>query len=82
MTTSATCGRRILQRFGLGGFDTDISRDDDHYLASKLKEIGFPTWNDPATAPCHTPMPASGKRDSISAGTALVLALFLQGAIR
>jgi hypothetical protein len=70
----------LFQRFGLGGFDTDISRDDDHYLASKLKEIGYPTWNDPTTAPCHTPMPASGKRViQYPPGTALVLALFPQG---
>ena len=39
----------LFQHFGLGGLDTDVSRDDDRYLASKLKEIGFPTWNDPAT---------------------------------
>ena len=32
----------LFQRFGLAGLDTDLSRDDDHYLASKLKEIGFP----------------------------------------
>ena len=31
----------LFQRFGLGGLDTNFSRDDDHYLASKLKEIGF-----------------------------------------
>jgi hypothetical protein len=31
----------LFQRFGLGGFDTDISRDDDGYLMSKLKEIGI-----------------------------------------
>ena len=70
----------LFQRFGLGGFDTDITRDDDHYLASKLKEIGFPTWNDPATAPCHPPMAASGKRViQYPPGTGLVLALFPQG---
>ncbi len=70
----------LFQRFGLGGFDTDISRDDDHYLTSKLKEIGFPTWNDATTAPCHTPMPASGKRViQYPPGTGLVLALFPQG---
>jgi len=51
----------LFQRFGLGGLDTDISRDDDRYLAAKLKEIGFPTWSDTATAPCHTPMPATKK---------------------
>ena len=35
----------LFQKFGLDGLDTNISRDDDHYLASKLKAIGFPTWN-------------------------------------
>jgi hypothetical protein len=70
----------LFQKLGLGGFDTDIMRDDDHYLASKLKEIGYPTWNDSATAPCHTLMPASGKRViQYPPGTGLVLALFPQG---
>jgi hypothetical protein len=69
----------LFQRFGPGGLDTDISKDDDHYLASKLKEIGFPTWNDPTTAPCHTPMPASGKHViQYPPGTGLLLALFPQ----
>jgi hypothetical protein len=44
----------LFQRFGLDGLDTDIVRDDDRYLASKLKEMGFKSWNDPAAAPCHT----------------------------
>jgi hypothetical protein len=52
----------LFQRFGLDGLDTNISRDDDHYLASKLKEIGFSTWSDPATAPCHSLMPATQRR--------------------
>jgi hypothetical protein len=70
----------LFQRFGLNGFDTEISGDDDHYLASKLKEIAFPTWDDPTTAPCHTLMPASGKRViQYPPGTGLVLALFPQG---
>src|SRR5882724_7165357 len=70
----------LFQRFGPGGFDTDMSKDDDRYLAFKLKEIGYPTWNDPATAPCHTPMPASGKFViQYPPGTGLVLALFPQG---
>src|SRR3982751_6644077 len=51
----------LFQRFGLAGFDTDISRDDDRYLVGKLKEIGFPTGDDASNAPCHTPMPSSGK---------------------
>src|ERR1700749_5216933 len=48
----------LFQRFGLGGLDTNLSRDDDHYLASKLKEIGFSA---PQHPPCHTPMPATKK---------------------
>jgi hypothetical protein len=70
----------LFQRFGPAGLDTDISGDDDHYLSSKLKEIGFPTWSDPATFPCHTPMPASKKLVlQYPPGTGFVLALFPQG---
>ncbi len=70
----------LFQRYGFGGFDTDISRDDDRYLASRLKEIGFSDWNDPAKAPCHTPMPATKKRVlQYPPGTGLLLALFPQG---
>ena len=70
----------MFQRFGLGGFDTDISRDDDHYLASKLQEIGFPTWNDVTTVPCHTPMPATKKLVlQYPPGTGMALALFPPG---
>jgi hypothetical protein len=70
----------LFQRFGLGGIDTDISRDDDGYLKSKLKEIGFPTWNDAATAPCHNSMPAVKKFViQYPPGTGLVMALFPQG---
>jgi hypothetical protein len=70
----------LFQRFGLSGFDTDISRDDNHYLTSKLKEIGFPTWNDPMTAPCHNAMPAVKKFViQYPPGTGLVMALFPQG---
>jgi len=52
----------LFQKFGLGGLDTNIVRDDDHYLSSKLKEIGYAAWNDPAAAPCHNLMPATQKR--------------------
>jgi hypothetical protein len=70
----------LFQRFGLDGLNTDISRDDDHYLSAKLKEIGYPSWSDPATAPCHTPMPATNKRViQYPPGTGFVLALFPQG---
>ena len=70
----------LFQRFGLAGLDTDISRDDDHYMAPKLKELGLPTWNDPATAPCHTFMPATNKRViQYPPGTGFALALFPEG---
>jgi hypothetical protein len=70
----------LFQRFGLGGFDTDMSRDDDHYLASKLQEVGFPTWNDVTTVPCHTLMPATKKKVlQYPPGTGMVLALFPRG---
>ncbi len=70
----------LFQRFGLDGLDTDIVRDDDRYLASKLKEMGFKSWNDPAAAPCHTFMPALEKRVmQYPPGTGFALALFPQG---
>src|SRR3954470_4610878 len=70
----------LFQRFGPSGLDTDISRDDDHYLSGKLKEINFPTWSDATTAPCHTSMPAIKKLVlQYPPGTGLVLALFPSG---
>jgi hypothetical protein len=70
----------LFQKFGLDGLDTNISRDGDRYLASKLKEIGFPTWNDPATAPCHGLMPGTQKRVmQYPPGTGFALALFPAG---
>jgi hypothetical protein len=70
----------LFQRFGSGGFDTDLARDDDRYLASKLKEIGYPGWNRPAQAPCHTLMPAANKMViQYPPGTGLLLALFPEG---
>ena len=70
----------LFQRFGLNGIDTDIVRDDDRYLANKLKEIGYPEWNNPAQAPCHTPMPASNKIVlQYPPGTGFVLAAFPAG---
>ena len=70
----------LCQRVALGGFDTDISRDDDSYLVSKLKAIGFPTPNDVTTAPCHTPISATGKMViQYPPGTGALLALFPEG---
>ena len=45
----------LFQRFGLAWLDTNIARDDDHYLAGKLKAIGFPDWNDPSSDCRATP---------------------------
>src|SRR5258707_3025429 len=36
----------LFQKFGAGGLDTDIARDEDHYLVDKLKALGFAEWND------------------------------------
>jgi hypothetical protein len=70
----------LFQRFGFGGFGTDISRDDDGYLVSKLREIGYPTPDVAKTAPCHTPIPATGKMAiQYPPGVGLLLALFPQG---
>jgi hypothetical protein len=70
----------LFQKYGLDGLDTNVARDDDPYLSSKLKEIGFPAWADATQAPCHTLMPASNKLViQYPPGTGFVLALFPQG---
>src|SRR5438132_10500449 len=70
----------LFQRFGLAGLDTDISKDDDRYLAGKLRDIGFAQWNDPKMAPCHTPMQKTQKFVlQYPPGTGAVLALFPAG---
>jgi hypothetical protein len=70
----------LFQRFGLAGLDTDISKDDDRYLAGKLRDIGFAQWNDPKMAPCHTPMEKTQKLVlQYPPGTGAVLALFPAG---
>ena len=81
MTMSAICGRPTCSSVsGLAASTPDISRDDDHYLALKLKEVGFPTWNDVTALPCHTPMPATKKLVlQYPPGTGMVLALFPPG---
>jgi len=67
----------LFERFGLRGLDTNVIRDDDHYLSDKLREIGYPTW---ANAPCHTLMPASNKLVmQYPPGTGFALSLFPAG---
>ncbi|MBR1120407.1 hypothetical protein JQ628_02680 [Bradyrhizobium lablabi] len=70
----------LFQRFGWRGIDTDITRDDDRYFANKLKEIGYPEWDNPARSPCHTPMPALNKIViQYPPGTGFMLAAFPAG---
>src|ERR1017187_2420450 len=70
----------LFQRFSLGGFDTDIARDDDHYFATMAREIGFPNWNEPTRAPCHSPMEATGKNViQYPPGTGFLLSIFPSG---
>jgi hypothetical protein len=70
----------LFQRFGLAGFDTDMSRDDDGYVRSKFREIGFPGWKDDKELPCHNTMAATGKIViQYPPGPGMVLALFPEG---
>ncbi len=67
----------LFKRFGMGGLDTNIARDDDHYLSSKFKEAGHAFPNERGEAPCHPLMPATQKRViQYPPGTGFVLALF------
>ena len=81
MMTSAICGRsHLFERFGPGGLDTNIARDDDRYFAGKLQQIGFPEWNDVSRYPCHTLIPAAGKYVlQYPPGPGFVLSLFPSG---
>ena len=70
----------LFQRFGLAGFDTDMSRDDDGYVRSKFREIGFPGWKDDKELPCHNSFPAIGRIViQYPPGPGMVLALFPEG---
>jgi hypothetical protein len=70
----------LFQRFGLAGLNTDIAKDDDRYLAGKLRDIGYAQWSDPTLAPCH-PFIARTQRYVLQypPGTGAVLALFPAG---
>ena len=70
----------LFERFGWKGFDTDISSDDDNYLAQKLKNIDYPAWNDRKNAPCHNFIPLTGKTVmQYPMGPGLLLAIFPSG---
>jgi hypothetical protein len=70
----------LFQRFGWHGLDTSLSREDDGYLAGKLRSIDFPAWKDPTRAPCHT-QAADGSKWVMTPppGTGFVLSLFPEG---
>jgi hypothetical protein len=70
----------LFQRFGLAGIDTNFVSDDDNYVSTKLKEINFPTWREPLSAPCHTAIPATHKLVlQYPPGTGFLLAFFPAG---
>jgi hypothetical protein len=70
----------LFKQFGLDGLNTDIKRDDDHYLVNKLKAIRFAEWNDVSRIPCHTWIEKTNKYAiSYPPGTGFALALFPSG---
>jgi hypothetical protein len=70
----------LFQRFGAGGLDTNVTKDDDRYMPRKLQEIHFPDPGDPARWPCHTFTAALNKVVlQYPPGTGFVLALFPSG---
>ncbi|WP_108522532.1 hypothetical protein [Bradyrhizobium algeriense] len=70
----------LFERFGLRGIDTDVTFDDDHYLKSSLKAIGYAEWHDVKRAPCHPFIPAVDKHVlQYPPGTGFVLSLFPAG---
>nr|WP_249810110.1 hypothetical protein [Bradyrhizobium sp. 139] len=66
----------LFQLYGISGLDTDVSRDGDGFLQSKLKEIGFPEGR---VAPCHPPARNGKYVLQYPPGTGFLLALFPQG---
>lgn len=66
----------LFRLHGIGGFDTDLSRDEDHFLEQKLKDIGFP---EDRVAPCHPPAKSGKFVLQYPPGTGFLLALFPEG---
>ncbi len=70
----------LFKRFGIGGFNTDISLDDDGFFSRMEKALGYSGWDDPRLALCHSPIPKTGKRViQYPPGTGFMLALFPEG---
>jgi 4-amino-4-deoxy-L-arabinose transferase-like glycosyltransferase len=54
--------------------------DDDRYVANKLRDIGFPGWDDVKKMPCHTWIPVKDKYVlQYPPGTGFALSLFPAG---
>lgn len=66
----------LFQLHGIGGLDTDASRDEDHFLQRKLRAIGFP---DGVVAPCHPPAKNGKYVLQYPPGTGFLLALYPEG---
>ena len=68
----------LFQRFGLDGFNTDTSRDDDKYFATLAREIDYADWANPKLFPCHA---SYGTKRVLQypPGTGLALAIFPDG---
>ncbi|MCG2631660.1 hypothetical protein L6654_34035 [Bradyrhizobium sp. WYCCWR 13023] len=69
----------LFQRFGAGGLDTNVVKDDDRYFEGKMKEIAFPEWKDQLRWPCHNPMRGGKIVLQYPPGTGFLLALFPEG---
>jgi hypothetical protein len=70
----------LFKLFGLDGLNTDLKREDDQYLANKLKEMDYPEWNVTTRAPCHVWMEKTKKTViQYPPGTGFMLALFPEG---
>ena len=71
----------LFKRFGYwSGLDTSLARENDGYLAGKLRSIGFANWNEPTRAPCHTETADRSKWVMTPPpGTGFVLSLFPEG---
>ena len=77
----------LFERFALGRLDTNMVKDADHYLAVKLKEIGFLEWNevsrrDPADDRSdHGELFGGADHDGVRDGWLFLIAkLFMDGA--
>jgi len=66
----------LFQLYGIGGFNTDLMRDEDHFLERKLQAIGFPEGR---VAPCHPPAKNGRYVLQYPPGTGFLLALFQEG---